>query len=163
MITQTLTHWFRKLFAWWPWKRSTQVSYSQPVSGGNRNNVQESLCCTAVNSTEPTFPWTEGTSIALEQEIADDNSNASPHTIDQEPSNPSPTVIRPSRTTDRLPPLEIEQNEQNEQIMPSILPDQPIDHPHSEQRLAFLHYLVKQGVFNEGFPNGQEPDQYKRR
>jgi hypothetical protein len=31
-----------------------------------------------------------------------------------------------------------------------------------EQHLTFLRYLVKRGVYNEGFTQGQEPEQYNK-
>ena len=35
--------------------------------------------------------------------------------------------------------------------------------PTFEQQLAFLHYLVKRGLVNEGFTEGQVPKQYRRK
>jgi hypothetical protein len=34
--------------------------------------------------------------------------------------------------------------------------------PSGEQKLEFLHYLVKRGIVNEGFTEGQVPEQYRK-
>jgi hypothetical protein len=39
----------------------------------------------------------------------------------------------------------------------------PVPAPTFEQQLAFLQYLVKRGILNEGFPEGQIPKQYRRK
>ncbi len=38
----------------------------------------------------------------------------------------------------------------------------PAGAPTPDQQLDFLLYLVKRGIVNEGFPEGQVPEQYKR-
>jgi len=35
--------------------------------------------------------------------------------------------------------------------------------PASQQQMAFLRYLVSHGLVNEGFEEGQVPEQYRRR
>ncbi|MFL5663792.1 MAG: hypothetical protein ACJ8BW_20990 [Ktedonobacteraceae bacterium] len=41
----------------------------------------------------------------------------------------------------------------------STRPEMPTPTP--EQKLEFLHYLVRRGIVNEGFTEGQAPRQYK--
>jgi len=41
--------------------------------------------------------------------------------------------------------------------------DTPPPTPTPEQKLEFLHYLVKRGIVNEGFAEGQIPKQYRSR
>ena len=38
----------------------------------------------------------------------------------------------------------------------------PAPPPTPEQKLDFLHYLVKRGIVNEGFAEGRVPEQYKK-
>src|SRR5258708_38594228 len=40
MLTQTIKNWLHKMFAWWPWKQSTQVEYS-PVANPLKNGTKQ--------------------------------------------------------------------------------------------------------------------------
>jgi hypothetical protein len=44
----------------------------------------------------------------------------------------------------------------------SVFPDAPPPTPTPEQQLEFMHYLVKRGIVNEGFTEGQVPEQYRK-
>jgi hypothetical protein len=48
-----------------------------------------------------------------------------------------------------------------EASIPAVLPLTP-PAPTREQKLEFLHYLVKRGIVNEGFAEGQVPEQYRK-
>src|SRR5258708_31402225 len=43
MLTQTIKNWLHKMFAWWPWKQSTQVEYSPVANPLNNGTTQESV------------------------------------------------------------------------------------------------------------------------
>ena len=152
MIMQTFKTWFRKLFAFacWPWKHSSQVRWhSSPANAGSRNTSQGPLWATTSYDTEPALSWSEGTSVAVEQEMIDLDVHEPPEMINHKLSN-SPTRQPRSHTTNRLPP-----HPTNSQTSTTN------DETH-EKQLEFLRFLVKRGVFNEGFPEGQEPDQYNQ-
>jgi hypothetical protein len=48
-----------------------------------------------------------------------------------------------------------------EASLPAVQPLTP-PAPNREQKLEFLHYLVKRGIVNEGFAEGQVPEQYRK-
>jgi hypothetical protein len=59
------------------------------------------------------------------------------------------------------PPLIPQNNGMPE--LPSFLDNGTHSSSDEEQHLTFLHYLVKRGVYNEGFAEGQEPEQYRQK
>ena len=42
-LTQAITNWLHKMFAWWPWKKSTQIEYAPYSSSINTGSAQETL------------------------------------------------------------------------------------------------------------------------
>ena len=40
-LTQAITNWLHKMFAWWPWKQSTQIEYSAHANSVNKGTTQE--------------------------------------------------------------------------------------------------------------------------
>lgn len=150
MISQAINRWLRKLFAWWPWKRSPETSDMRVVSTLNKGTTQESTIRTTV---EGSIEQPGSSSIAVEH--ADNQ-------LLPDPSRTTPEE-RPERVTPTLPDVE-------EKHAPTSIPrakaaketSKPQDsNPTYEQKLEFLQYLVRRGVVNEGFAEGQTPDQYK--
>ena len=41
-LAQVITNWFNKMFAWWPWRQSTQMDYVPHSSSLNKSTTQES-------------------------------------------------------------------------------------------------------------------------
>ncbi len=157
MITQTIKDWLSKLFAWWPWKRSPETGYSQAVGDLNTGTIQESLWRATVDGP---VPQPGITSVAVEQgrdkTFSETCRSATDDHADQTIPSSSPTIgenaIAPQPPAKEAP---------HEEAIPAEISVQPP--PTVEQQLAFLQYLVKNGVVNEGFAEGQVPEQYRRR
>ncbi len=152
MITQTITRWLKKLFAWRPWKRSMSIAYAPSTSSWSTNVSQEQVWHTMDQAPQPS-PGT--TSVALEQSGASTLSELSP---DKNSSGENPATLPPTASLS-APPFSSEANAQND--------DQKQDNGQSmitpEQRLAFLRYLVQRGIVNEGFREDNKPEQYKNK
>lgn len=151
------------MFAWWPWRTSPETEYV-PVPGALNTSVAQD-----------TMSWTTTDGIAPQSGVAPlafGPGETSCSTIDNWPER----VVQPS-------PLSNEKNEKPEPPMP-LLPATPAIEkatdsnvgnapakavfsdvpptPTPEQQLEFLHYLVRRGLVNEGFPEGQVPEQYRK-
>ena len=153
MITQTLKRWLNKLFAWWPWGRSNGIDYTRTANSLNRGTTQELVWRTTVDGY---VPQPGITSVVIEQGMDD--------TIPE--AQLSPTDDYSERISQSYQPIS---NEASPSSIPQNngtkeLPPFPGDVPSSseEQHLTFLLYLVKRGVYNEGFTEGQEPEQYRQ-
>ncbi len=84
-------------------------------------------------------------------------------TTEERPERKDPPQPTPAENTElslALPSAETakETTSQDEVSISTILPLSS-----TEQHLAFLHYLVQRGIVNEGFEEGQEPEQYRRK
>jgi len=154
MITQTLKSWLQKLFAWWPWKSAPATGYSQSLPNGNMGTAQETVWRTMV---EGPLPQAGMMSVAVEQD------EGMP-----EPGWPSSEdqpqrLVQPSSPT--AEPTDSTHHPGADSSRGAYIPtdDASSPSPTFEQQLAFLHYLVKRGLINEGFAEGQVPKQYKRK
>jgi hypothetical protein len=74
---------------------------------------------------------------------------------EKEPTLPPPAAENPfsSRPVPPVPPVP-------PAPLPAPLP--PKQKPEVEQHLEFLRYLVLRGIVNEGFPEDQTPEQYRK-
>jgi hypothetical protein len=138
MLTQTIKSWLHKMFAWWPWKQSTQVEHPHVANPLNTGTSQESV----------PRPTIDG--VAHQAGIAPRLS-----TIEEWPER----VVQPDlpaasefTETPLLPvstsPVEIS----NDSKTPGDEASVGIrSSPSPQQRLEFLHYLVQRGILNEGF------------
>ena len=155
MITQSIKQWLNKLFAWWPWRGSLETSYTQAVSNLNTGVTQESMLRTTVDGP---LPQTGTTSVAVEQGRDEEIPESSRPTTEERPekvvSSHSPLAEEKPGTILRPPPVEATKETGKAEVPPPS--------PTPEQKLAFLHYLVKRGIVNEGFSEGQVPRQYKK-
>jgi len=153
MITQKLKLWLNKLFAWWPWSRSHHVDYSQATGSLNRGTTQELVWRTSVDGY---IPQPGISSVAVEQELND--STLEPHrsSVDEYPER----VSHQTEPDEALPTLSPQTDVVQE---PSLLSVDTAGASNEEQHMTFLRYLVNRGVYNEGFTQGQEPDQYRQK
>jgi hypothetical protein len=153
MIIQTIKAWLDKLFAWWPWKRSSTVAYPEPTSNMSKSIAQEQVWRSVI---EAPMPQPDISSVAVEHGVAE--------------NMPEPQPLLSDELSERLsPPAKHDEPPTLSHTLPSvigkdmtILPDDvlmPSSRP--EQQLEFLRYLVQQGVINEGFVEGQIPAQYQ--
>ncbi len=150
MVTQAIKQWLQNLFAWWPWKRSTETDYAHLHDMTNMGAAQESILRTTVDGsiTQP-----GATSVAVEHaEGAAPPEMSWSTTEEHAPSSP------PEETHISLSPS---QEPVRKRSSPEDMLEKPVA-PSMEQQLDFLRYLVQRGVVNEGFERGKEPEQYRK-
>ena len=152
MITQAIKRWLDRLFAWWPWGQSPETSYAQAVSNMNPAMTQESM---VRNTVDGPLPQIGSTSVAVEQGNDEDIPESSRPTTEERPEHSLSS--HPSLAEETLNPLRPPAKEKN-QPEANVSPPSPTP----EQKLAFLQYLVKRGIVNEGFDREQLPRQYKK-
>ncbi|TMD59898.1 MAG: hypothetical protein E6I91_19420 [Chloroflexi bacterium] len=177
MLTQGIKSWLSKLFGWWPWKKTTEQEYAQSERPLNKGVTQESMLW---SGSDGATPHSGVAPLILGQ---NESSQTSLSTIDEWPervvqSSPPSPVPSPSPTIDKVdlpqpptsqpptsqPPQSIDSSESAVESgsANSELVIDPPPPPTPEQKLDFLHYLVKRGIVNEGFAEGQVPIQYKK-
>ena len=135
-LTQAITNWLHKMFAWWPWKQSTQIEYSPFANSINKGTTQETLSKSMTDGIVPQTgivprlstiqEWPERvvqTDVTAKNELPETPSLAS--SGDGEPMKKSAT---PADET----PAGVQTS------------------PSTQQRLEFLQYLIKRGIVNEG-------------
>ncbi|WP_126578478.1 hypothetical protein [Tengunoibacter tsumagoiensis] len=144
MITQTITRWFGRLFAWWPWKRTSKSEYTQATNNVNRGTIQE-VSWRAAGEDGP-LPQPGTASVAVE--------HAGPHRPANDDHSGLSSPVTPS-LTDETTVSPLSQQASSEEVQAPA--------PTPEQQLAFLQYLMRKGAINEGFEEGQVPDQYRRK
>ena len=160
MITQTIKHWLSTLFAWWPWKRTATNAYAPASRVGAMGIPPEHPSSI---SGEGSLPQTGARSVVVEQS----DNNAMPEaTLPLRPLSvehidmvtQSPT-LREVSSPPRLP--QDEQTRENSTLSEAQSGSEMT--PALEQQLAFLSYLVSHGLINEGFEEGEVPEQYRKK
>jgi hypothetical protein len=171
MLTQGIKRWLSKLFGWWPWKKTTEQEYAHLEGPLNKGVTQESMLWSASDGITP------HSGVAPHILGQNESSQTSLSTIDEWPervvqSSPPSPVPSPSPAVDKVDPPQPPTLQPPQSIDSSVsavesgsanaeLVFDPPPPPTPEQKLDFLHYLVKQGIVNEGFAEGQVPEQYK--
>ena len=163
MFTETIKRWLHNLFAWWPWKRSSESDYAEAHSTLNKSTVQESLFRSTVDGP---MPQQGATSVVVEHvetrpplEISRSANEERSERIVSPPPQPSqafpPSPVSEERADISRPtPVEV--------VKERAIADEAVPSPTPEQKLEFLRYLVKRGIVNEGFTAGQTPQQYRK-
>ena len=135
-LTQAITNWLHKMFAWWPWKQSAQIEYSHNANPLNKGTTQETL----------SKSMTDG--IAPQTGIVPRLS-----TIQEWPERVVQTDVTAKNEFTEMPSLASLEDEK-----PGKKSATPADETHADmqtspstqQRLEFLQYLIKRGIVNEG-------------
>ncbi len=159
MITQAIKDWLRGIFAWWPWKKSPQITYTHAVSPLNKGLSQGPASRTTIDGFVPQAGITPRLSTIEEW----------PERVVQPQAHVPDASTHPERPLLPPPPAppsgEQPENKQTPANEPSPTAKEPAQSipPTPEQQLEFLHYLVKRGIVNEGFEEGKEPEQYRNR
>ncbi|GCE18993.1 hypothetical protein [Dictyobacter kobayashii] len=161
MITQTLKRWLNQLFAWWPWKGATTTNQVQPTSRVSWSPAPEATWYANAHEIESATPQVGNASIALEQDMDATHQDTRPAEHDQTadpPSQTQSTTISNNVFLNRPPILSTKKP-----VDTVTLSAQKNNHDSTdaESHLLFLHYLVQQGIFNEGFKEEQIPEQYR--
>ncbi len=152
MITQTIKQWLNTLFAWWPWKRSSTTRYVQVVDATTRGVTQEQMWRTTVDGP---IPQPGNMSVAVEQGMDESIPDLSSDDRAGRITQYSPVT---GITSSSLLPAEPIQPEKIGDVR-----DVPAPVATFERKIAFLQYLVRRGIVNEGFVDGREPEQYRRK
>jgi len=137
-LTQAIKNWLHKMFAWWPWKQSTQNEYSQYANSINQGTNQETLSRSRSDGIAPQTgivprlstieEWPERvvqSDLTVINELTETPSISSTPSVDGE-------IIRKSATPADGTPASVQTS------------------PSPQQRLEFLQYLIKRGIVNEG-------------
>jgi hypothetical protein len=154
MVTQAIKRWLQKMFAWWPWKRSPETDYMHPLSAMQQGASSESILRTTVDGSV-SQPGAASIAVGHAGEAAPPESNRS--TL-EERSGPFVPPSKPEEkraTSLETGPLTSASNAAGADARETPAPT-------FEQQLSYLRYLVRQGIVNEGFERGKEPEQYKR-
>ncbi len=135
-LTQTVKNWLHKVFAWWPWKQSTQFEYSNAVNPLNKRMIQDTLSISTIDGIAPQTgivpslstveEWPERvvkSDFPATGEVAETPSPSSTPSVDGETINKSTTSADGIFADTQTSP---------------------------QQRLEFLRYLIKRGIVNEG-------------
>ncbi|HEU5229317.1 MAG TPA: hypothetical protein VFU49_15985 [Ktedonobacteraceae bacterium] len=155
MITQAIKHWMSRLFTWWPWRKSSDTSYVQTVGNLNKSVTQEAVWRVTVDGPEPQSSMT---SVVIEQGMGETFPEAS-RIIDEHGEQIAPSSspsLEEHVSTSQPPSRELTPENTASPV------ESTTSSPTFEQRLIFLRHLVKRGVINEGFAEGQVPEQYKK-
>jgi hypothetical protein len=131
MITQAIKHWLRSMFAWWPWKHTTPVAYSQTSGQLGVGTTPDGISLSAVEGTTPQANITPRLSTIEER----------PERTIPAPNDMAETPLPPSLRS----PVDISTEPGKDDASPAV-PSTPTP----QQRLEFLRYLVKRGIVNEG-------------
>jgi len=138
-LTQTIKNWLHKMFAWWPWKQSTQFEYSNAVNPLNKGIIQDTLSrstnegIATQTGIVPRFSTVEEWPERIVQSdfpAADEFAETS--SLSSAPSSDGETIKASATRADGT--------FAEAQTSPS-----------PQQRLEFLRYLIKRGIVNEGF------------
>jgi len=167
MITQAIKRWLNKLFGWLSWRNPPETDYAHVAGPLNKGITQESA------------GWPTSDGVAPQSGVAPlilGQGETSCSTIDEWPERtiqPPP----PATANEELPPAPPTPAQQPmtppaenaktaithfPEASPPAVPPPPSPAPTSEQKLEFLHFLVKRGIVNEGFAEGQVPEQYRK-
>ena len=144
MITQAIKQWLRKMFAWWPWRQSAGTGYPHSSGPLSQGATQEMTARSTIDGVAPRRP-----------------------TIEEWPERvvyPSPPILEERSesifTSSPLPtpPIEKSRGTVSGEVSSSDSSSAPIP----ERQLEFLRYLVERGIVNEGFSEGNIPEQYRK-
>ena len=174
MITQAIKRWLHKMFAWWPWKTESEldvVPVTTPIRGGITQNFRD------IHNEHNAISWSTNEGVAPQSSVTPlifGQGEATRSTIGEWPERvvqSSPLANEkaepPSPLLPANPPVEQTLDSNNSTGNTSveakaIFSDVPPT-PTPEQQLEFLSYLVRRGLVNEGFPEGQVPEQYRKK
>ncbi|HVB22163.1 MAG TPA: hypothetical protein VNG51_09485 [Ktedonobacteraceae bacterium] len=171
MITQAIKRWLHKMFAWWPWKTESEmdiVPVTTPIRGGMTQHFQNAPNehnAIPRSTNEGVVPQSGVTPLIFGQgESSRSTIGEWPERVVQSTPFANEKAEPPSPLLPANPPVEqtVDSSASNTSIeAKAIFSDVPPT-PTPEQQLEFLSYLVQRGLVNEGFPEGQVPEQYRK-
>jgi hypothetical protein len=163
MITQTIKRWFSKACSWWPWKRQPEQSPAAPLGVARGGGLHELSPPPLFEGNAFTQPGTAPRRPSLEE--LPNQRPALPPPAPEGLAGPSSAPLQTSRGAGRGP-----ERLPSQDAVPALPPTPatgPLETPaagsvNPEHRLEFLRYLVQRGMVNEGFAQGETPQQYKK-
>ncbi len=167
MLTQGIKRWLTKLFGWWPWKKQHERQYAQATNLLNKGAAQESIFRSTNDGAPPhsgVAPLIVGqgetsqTSLSTIDEWPERVVQATPPSIEKVDPPQPPALLSITPPNDSSPIAEDISENAN-----SLFSEGPPPSPTPDQKLEFLQYLVNRGIVNEGFVEGQVPEQYKNK
>jgi hypothetical protein len=153
MTTQAIKRWLGRLFAWWPWRKLPATGYAPAASSGNKGSMQEPTWRTTI---EGTWPQPGITSIAVDH--GNDESQLQGNRSVLEDPQETMKASHQSSAGENTNTAHITSQDPN-----NVQKDANAPAPTVEQRLTFMRYLAQRGLLNEGFAEGQTPEQYKKK
>ena len=134
-LTQAISNWLHKMFAWWPWKQSTQIEYSAYANSVNKGTTQETWSKSMTDGIAPQTGIVPRLSTIQEwpERVVQTDGTAK----NEIPETPSLGALEGEPTKKAAMPAD--EASAGKQISLS-----------TQQRLEFLQYLVKRGIVNEG-------------
>jgi|SRR5258706_11331716 hypothetical protein len=166
MITQAFKRWLHKLFGWLSGKPVADAEYAHAKTPLNTGMTSEPLTRPAMDGAAPpagVAPLILGqgeTSCSTLDEWPERPAQGS----SSPPSPPAEKIELPTTPppVPHAPPVETSliAKESIPAKTKSTRPEIPPPPPTPEQKLEFLHYLVRRGIVNEGFTEGHIPRQY---
>ncbi len=168
MITQAFKRWLHKLFGWLSGKPAADAEYAHAKTPVNTGMTSEPLTRPAMDGAAPP-PSGVAPLILGQGETSCSTLDEWPERPAQGPSSPSSPPAEKSELPTTPPPVPNTPPVETSFIAKESIPAQtksrgsemPPPAPTPEQRLEFLHYLVRRGIVNEGFTEKQIPRQYK--
>lgn len=137
-LMHAIKSWLHKMFAWWPWKHSTQTEHSHYANSINKGTNQETLSRSITDGITPqtgivsrlsTFnEWSER---VVQSDLTAKNELTETPSLSSTPSGDGEIMKKSTTPADGTPA--------GAQTSPS-----------PQQRLEFLQYLIKRGIVNEG-------------
>lgn len=161
MITQAIKRWFQKLFAWWPRYTSQSVSYAPVDNRANAASSPENATYASMSNPTPQPGVSPLIAENTQGEVTCSTIEEPPEQVPPQPTVESshlfPPATSPSALVEYTPAAPPRKNDAS-----TAQAEPAASQPTPEQRLDFLHYLVQRGLVNEGFSEGQSPDQNRR-
>src|SRR5947209_2254927 len=167
MITQAIKRWLEKLIEWFSGKPVAENEYAAAASPLNKSATQESVGRSTSDGVTPqsgVAPRIVGQGEIGCSTIDEWRERAAqPPVTPPVPAEKSELPALPPQIP-VTPPIEkpitaLDAAPREEKIS---LPTTPLPAPTPEQKLEFLQYLVRRGIVNEGFAQGQVPEQYRQ-
>jgi hypothetical protein len=165
MITQAFKRWLHKLFGWLSGKPVADAEYAHARTPLNTGMTSEPPTRPATDGAAP--PWGVAPLILGQGEKSCSTLNEWPERPAQGSSSPPSPPVEKSELPATPPPVPHTPPVETSSIAKESIPAQTKSTrpemltPTPEQKLEFLHYLVRRGIVNEGFTEGQAPRQYK--
>ncbi|HTK06946.1 MAG TPA: hypothetical protein VL485_07250 [Ktedonobacteraceae bacterium] len=122
------------------------TNYRQAVGNANTGMTQEMI----IRTVDGLSPQSGITSVVIEQEREGHTPETNHSTNEDRTGRPVPSLSTEEQTSQTQQPI-VQEPSAGDKVDPTL-----------EQKLTFLKYLIHRGQINEGFEEGQTPEQYRK-